>query len=529
MTIRKRITLAITLPLLLSTPSLSFPVDSAAYQKRVDSLEREYRTLRGIIDDLNGKERDRKTELECWRVKDDTVKLKILKTLRDQGRTDLEDDDNVFVVASTVRKEITSTTPTPVIVPKQSVVNIKAGKYWYFDSPLPVPLDPNLETEILEKQKYEHDMISPHTIGYRDSKYYFQKWTILDEELKLRIEGAFNQLKMTIPTGADFVVIATPDKKMIADIQVGDVSLGKFYALTVLPPQLYDTILTKQYSYADNTPLFDMQDESAHRVSLSRSTIASKFSIDASLFGGEIRIGENWGVVGRVGDDELGYPFWSSGQAWMMISYKSVIRLGARLPVHGGLSDFTLGLRPRLINGSSGFGGEFEFSWDLLKPAWSNFSYGAIGGLFTTGSFKKRRQEYLTQDLSHLYSIPVVAQLYYACDYLFDSARQNITVHFGVSHHQVSLSKTSGAKIVTAGDTEKISSLLIMIEYQNQRFKWFKLGMQYSGLIMGTAWTEIFPGYIYVEVKYSAVVGRDPKPWEHKNYVYGTLGIHFSL
>lgn len=199
------------------------------------------------------------------------------------------------------------------------------------------------------------------------------------------------------------------------------------------------------------------------------------------------------------------------------------------MPVHGGLSDFDLGLRERLINGSTGVGGEFEFAWDFLQPAWSNFSYGAIGGLFSTGSLGQRRPEYLTPDFSRLYSIPAVAQAYYAFDYLFDSARQNIAVHVGVSHYQVSVSKTSGLDIVKAGNSEKIWGPMIRIDYLNQRFKWFKLGAQYSNLLMLTAWTELLPRYIYAELKYSAVVGRDPKLWEHKNYIYGTLGFHFEL
>lgn len=522
---RSSITLLFSMQFILCGFVFTTPVDSTKSLPSIEKLEREYNTLRGIIDELNGKERDQKTELECWRVKGGTMKLKILKVFRDRGRSDLEDEDDVFIVASTVRKEIN---PAGVVVPKQSVVNIKAGKYWLFDPPFPEPLDTNLEIEILTKG-YEHDMVAPHSIGYRDSRYYFHQWAILDEELKLRIERVFNQMNMRIPTGADFVVTATPDKKMIADIQVGDASLGKFYALTVLPTQLYDTILSKQYLYTDLTPLFELQDQNAHRVSPFRSSAASKFAVNASLFGGEIRIGEDWGVVGRVGDDEIGYPFWSSGQAWLMLSYRSIIKLGARLPVHGGLSDFDLGLRERLINGSTGVGGEFEFAWDFLQPAWSNFSYGAIGGLFSTGSLGQRRPEYLTPDFSRLYSIPAVAQAYYAFDYLFDSARQNIAVRVGVSHYQVSVSKTSGLDIVKAGNSEKIWGPMIRIDYLNQRFKWFKLGAQYSNLLMLTAWTELLPRYIYAELKYSAVVGRDPKLWEHKNYIYGTLGFHFEL
>ena len=72
-----------------------------------------------------------------------------------------------------------------------------------------------------------------------------------------------------------------------------------------------------------------------------------------------------------------------------MGAYKS-IKFGAWMPQHGGLvrpnSRQPITLQPRLLNGTSGAAGEFEFEWDAIKLESLGFSYGAIGGRFATGT-----------------------------------------------------------------------------------------------------------------------------------------------
>jgi hypothetical protein len=203
------------------------------------------------------------------------------------------------------------------------------------------------------------------------------------------------------------------------------------------------------------------------------------------------------------------------------------------LPLHGGLSEVKiarpLNLQPRLLNGSVGGAGEFEFEWDALKINSPHFPYGAVGGMFAVGSLDKRRGDLLTSDWNNLYSISTILQGYYAFDYLFDEQKQNLNVHLGISFHRVSRSKVDGDQIVKAGDPEDFVDPLIRVEYKNQRIDWFKLTGQFSRLLMLTAWAELVPYFMYAEVKYSRVVFSDRKPWEHDYYVYGTIGFNFDF
>jgi hypothetical protein len=373
-----------------------------------------------------------------------------------------------------------------------------------------------------------------NTLNTSDSSYivYFPTWMVLDKYTKTSIFSAFRNRGKSFVDDDLVYVIASPDERNIIDLRIGNISYGRLYAQSILDPDLKRELLDRDYAYENETPAGYKTSVQMNRRPLPRPATPEHVAFNLSAFSGYVRFSNDWGIVGQIGDDELGYPFWSSGQVRMMASYKS-LKLGAWLPLHGGLKEIpvagSLKIRPRLLNGSGGVAGEFEFEWDAVKLRSPHVTYTAVGGSFAVGGLTKRRPELLTSNLDSLYSLSTVLQAYYALDYAFDDDRHRFTIHLGGTYHRVTLNSQRDGGIQPSGPTESFVNPLLSFEYKNQRIDWFRLSAQYSRLLMVGAWAEIIPYFVFAEVKFSSVVGRDPKPWEYPSYLYGTLGINFDF
>ena len=368
------------------------------------------------------------------------------------------------------------------------------------------------------------------TLNNGDTTYasYFPMWSVVDQNMKLSIYSAFRNRGKVFSEEDQVIVIANPNMKGIADIRIGNTTYGRLYTAKSLDPELQKNLLKKEYVLVDQIPFGYRSNTTQRRLAADNPNWVA---MNISLFGGEMRFGNDWRIVGRIGTDELGYAFWSSGQVRMMAGYKS-IELGAYLPLHGGLFETNpagrpLSLKPRLINGSTGVTGRFEFEWDDVRIHSSRFTYGGVGGSFAIGSLDRRRPEYLTTNLDRLYSISSFVQLHYASNYAFDEEKA-VAVRAGVTFHRVTMSRFEHDEIFTF-DHENFVTPLMSVEYRNSGADWFRLSMQYSRLLCFGAWTEIVPRYINAEVRYSTVLLRDPRKWEHTYYLYATLGFNFDF
>lgn len=363
----------------------------------------------------------------------------------------------------------------------------------------------------------------------------FPRWEMNEPNLKLRVHAAFRNRGKQFSKDDKIIIIAHPDSQTITDIFIGNVSYGKLYAQTLLARDLRADLLAE--AQKNESPYGIKSRVSEESNPMAHPTKPEWVSADISLFGASLRFGNDWGIEGRIGNDELGYLFWSSGNTWIMGRYKS-IKLGAWIPINGGI-DRPEGGRlvrtrtTRLLNGSDGIVGEFEFEWEPIRIASESFPYAAIGGRFAFGGLSGRREEYLTSNLDSLYFISAVVQGYYAFDFLFDEKRQNLNVHLGASYHKVNIGKAvvvgSRYVIFKGGEPESFIDPYIRIEYRNYRDDRFRVTAQYSRLLMFVGWAEIIPPFIYAEVKFSTVVFRKPRLWEHQNYIYGTIGVKFDF
>lgn len=387
----------------------------------------------------------------------------------------------------------------------------------------------DLHTEKEELQSLERILLA---LNNGDTVYasYFPVWTVLDKNTKLSIFTAFRNRGKEFSENDRVVIIAIPNMKGIADIRIGNASYGRLFASKALDPELQQSLLQRNYELINEIP-FGYRNETKQRPPTDQP---NWISANISLFGGYMKFGNDWRIVGKLGNDELGYPFWSSGQVSLTAGYKS-IQLGAYLPMHGGLfetnsSERPLSLKPRLLNGSTGVTGSTEFEWDEVKIQSSHIAYAAIGGSFAIGSLDKRRPEYLTANVDSLYSISSLLQMYYALHYNFDD-HNVIKARAGATYHRVTLNRYDEKQddILNYGAAQKFFTPLVALEYRNLGLDWFALNAQYSRLLSFGAWAEIVPGYVYAEVKYSTVVLREPRVWEQNYYLYATLGFNFGF
>lgn len=386
------------------------------------------------------------------------------------------------------------------------------------------------DLQSLERILYEINLVDS---AYAPS---FPRWEMDEPNLKLRVYAAFRNRGRQFSKEDKILIVAQPDSQTITDIRIGDVSYGKLYAQTLLARDLRTDLFTEARNNEPPTGLKDPIVEESNP--LAHQSRADWVSADFSLFGASLRFGNEWGLIGRIGNDELGYPFWSSGNTWIMGSYKS-LKLGAWVPINGGIDRPTKGATQvvtrstRLLNGSDGIVGEFEFEWETIRINSESFPYAALGGRFAFGGLSGRREEFLTRNLDSLYYISAVMQGYYGFDFLFDEKRQNLNVHLGASYHKVNIGKAvvvdGKHTIFKNGEPESFIDPYLRIEYRNYRFDRFRVTAQYSRLLMFFGWAEVVPPFIYAEIKFSTVVFRKPRPWEHQNYVYGTIGFKFDF
>ncbi|MBX2991384.1 MAG: hypothetical protein KF749_09455 [Bacteroidetes bacterium] len=368
---------------------------------------------------------------------------------------------------------------------------------------------------------------------------FFKIWAVFDEGLRLRIFNVFREANYEFSTQDTIFVILRNDST-IAEIRIGRVTTGPHSIRTHLDSRLIRDIVSRNYELEDLEP--DGYKRRQQRPPQPRPVAPKWAAASFSLFEVGVRFGNDWGVIGRVGDDMLGYPFWTSGQAWVLASYKA-LKLGARLPVHGGKEDCTPQVLRRLINGSTGVAGEIEIEWEELKVGEFQ-SYAGIGGSFSIGELGKRRPEYLVgvrkteimgpDTVSYtdsLFSITSLGHFYYALDWLFDSDAQLLAFKLGAGAQRV----VRGRYYDSSLDIEILEKYkpdffpYLSVEYRNQRVEWFALSAQYSRLLMVGAWAEYLPYFMFFDIKYSRVLRKDLRPWEKRDYFAATVGFKFSF
>jgi hypothetical protein len=237
--------------------------------------------------------------------------------------------------------------------------------------------------------------------------------------------------------------------------------------------------------------------------------------VEASLFSVGGRVGPDWGGEFRVGNDDLGLPFWSSGKMSFMVLYKR-IRFGFELPAPFGqdaveiLSTFSL--PKRLLSGTRGMVGEFDF--------------GSFGGFLSFSKVSKSDISTFTNP-NTFYYITNVLQGYYSLSFSmgfthFARVKVGVSQYLVKQAHvaQVVTPQTTTQDIVEDGQANILGPYL-KFEFVNDSYdEQYGGSIQYNDLtLMATAWMNIVPKVFGLELKFASPLSKSHRDWRQTSFV----------
>lgn len=247
-------------------------------------------------------------------------------------------------------------------------------------------------------------------------------------------------------------------------------------------------------------------------ISLRSNPHAVYSRINISMYDIAFRSGPDWGGEVRLGTDEIGFPFWSSGQTNFLATYQDV-KFGIALPFIWGRNssnDFPpFILRGRTLNGTRGVVGEFDF--------------GAIGGYLSATRLTKYDQSNLT-DPDNFYYVVAIGQLYYSFAVNLD-LNNLVRVKAGIGLHRVDNARivhtpltpdgTDFRQSVDVMGSNTVGSPILKFEYINRyvtdRFTASLMYYNFSLLLTGSM--ELVPGILSLEAKYAVQIVANQDPW----------------
>ncbi|MDP4200916.1 MAG: hypothetical protein Q8922_11675 [Bacteroidota bacterium] len=272
-------------------------------------------------------------------------------------------------------------------------------------------------------------------------------------------------------------------------------------------------------------------------------------AMDASLFGGDIIFKSGFGFGINVGDDYIGYPFWlpgTIGTYGIIRRGTTDFRLGIEWPLgNSGVQPFVLSqglqIRERKLTGAMAFAAEVKQDLGLLSeqsgklhfglefrnsftPNLSNFPDYATQPQYRTGSGGISTRGAI--DSLYYLAISTHAYLSYR---LPDQMFRGAYVQVGGGMHGIQ-PVTVGAAPANPKDPNNTD--LNIVDRKDFWEPFIKLGyvhssdagdeygvsVQYSNELLTDAWVKLF-SWLQIEAKYATVIGRDPYPWEWKDYV----------
>jgi hypothetical protein len=292
--------------------------------------------------------------------------------------------------------------------------------------------------------------------------------------------------------------------------------------------ELRNTAFKLPTTFEDDFTPYDKVLEEFTPVWIRLNPTSERAKVDLSLYGLIFKIGPSWGGEVRIGSDEIGFPFWSSGKTLYLVTYKR-IKFGFELPFRPGLHTtetfppFTI--QSRKLNGTRGIVGEFDFG-----PVGGMVSFSRLTDLDTRDLTDPDDFAYVTSILQGYYSFGISL-----------TPTNLIRVKIGVGSHRVGKSRlvrtpldsahTKFEESVISERQSNFASPYIKIEYLskdvNQRFGGSLQYYDYG--LLTTAWLEIIPNYVSLEMKYAWPLLRDPNKWENSSFLIISPRLRLSF
>ncbi len=338
-------------------------------------------------------------------------------------------------------------------------------------------------------------------------KIHYPTWVVIDEDLRQRIFKTFGMRHSNVPQDTTVTIVANPDRSEIVEISIGSAVMGRLESHLNLSDSLHQAILGADYPLrrVDAVP-------AKERKSVLFGSIPKVVSVDASAFNTELLFSNGWGIEAKIGNDEIGYPFWMTGSARVHAIFNQ-LRIGVMAPFKFGRKQpdilGPLDIRPRRLNGSTGFSAEFD------QPLGSDL----VGARLAVGELNKFVSGQLTND-SLPYYLHTVAQLFYSRHASLAGGEHLFTFTGGVGYHQIGLGQVQSDKRITAIKKLNFVSPILRAEYTRHGTRMYGVGVQYyHSIIEVNGWLEFIKNFIYLDLRYSAPIIRGPKPWEQSYFV----------
>jgi hypothetical protein len=328
-------------------------------------------------------------------------------------------------------------------------------------------------------------------------------WKILDEDLKQRLFRVFQMRFAGTIQDTDIVVIANPQETQILELQAGQLRMGRRDVRVSLGDSLTSEILQGNYSRRQiNTNLPPPRNPLLFGY-------APRFAaLSISAFEGTLLFSDSRGIDVKLGHEEIGYHFWSTGSLQIMAVLEQ-LRVGIVAPftfgnIKPGLVQ-PLTIRPRLLSGEKGI----VLHYDTPDPS------EQLSAHFTIGEIRGVTNPSLLVGDGAIYSVHTVAQITYARQDLLSQGSHLFTLKGGIGYHQIAAGAVTPDGLVGTTEKDDFFSPILGVDYVHQGERLYGMGIQYySSIIFAKCWVELVKDFIFVDVKYYAPVVRNAKPWE---------------
>lgn len=365
--------------------------------------------------------------------------------------------------------------------------------------------------ELLELKRNEHASMERMLAALNsvDSVYkvHYPSWIVLDDDLRERVHKTFRMRYANVPRDVPVTVVANADANEILEISVGTAVMGRRDAHINLSDSLHKELLGGLYArqIISKAPV-------KNRTFALFGSVPRFAAITASAFGAVLLLSDGKGIEAKLGHEEIGYHFWSTGD-FRVMAILDQLKVGVMIPFrYGNNQASTVGpltIRPRRLSGSRGVAAEYCHPWDQHSLS-ARFSVGEITEIGTPE---------LYVDLNRSYYLHTVGQLFYSRELAFGGTKHLFTLSGGLGFHQIALAETELSGKVTASEKNNFLSPLAKIDYIHQGSTLYGIGLQYySGIFHFKGWLEVIKNFIFLDLQYYSPVLRETKPWEQSYF-----------
>ncbi len=328
-------------------------------------------------------------------------------------------------------------------------------------------------------------------------------WVVLDEDLRQRILRLLRMRYSESLTDTSVIVMTNPRRTEILELRAAGITMGRRDVRVNLGDSLHTEILEGHY------PKRVLEDPQViPRGHLLFGYTPRFAALSVSAFRATLLFHGGWGVDVKLGDEDIGYHFWSTGSLQAMAIFEQ-LKLGIIAPIDFGNTQpdrsEPLSIRGRRLTGSKGVAFEYDYPFGSEQIS-VHFKIGEIRGLTNPG---------LLADQPSIFSLHTVAQLTYSRQEAFDFGRHLVTFKGGIGYHQIAEGAFLPDGTLAPVEKQDFVSPVLDVDYVHQGEKLYGAGVQYySAIIFARCWVELVRDFLFLDLKYYAPVGRDPKPWE---------------